>query len=186
MDKNKHIQNELADLQANKLKGLKSQLYFRDIPTDYFSQMQEEVLGSISIDLKNKGFSKITPSDEYFDKMQEEVLQKLGSTKVIALSPIYKILAIAASFLVLFSFGYLLKINNEKINSDFVALESNLTNDDINFILENYSTEEDFQFIESHEEIEHLQIQIQEEELDEKLIEDIMTDEDIDYLDELM
>lgn len=183
-EKNKIIE-ELTELSATHLKNKLLNPVDYEIPGDYFQKMQEHVMSEIHLDLKLISNIKQTPTAEYFEKMQEEVLKKVKPAKIIPLPSFYKALAIAASFLVVFSFGYMALIKKEE-PAEFMALQKNLTDEELNYILENYSTEEDFQYLDAQEEIDPINLQIQEEELDEKVIDEIMSDEDIDYLNELM
>jgi hypothetical protein len=166
------INEELRDLSPN-LAKLKKEARYKDLD-NYFMQMQQDIFAKLKEEQDN--FSREMPQD-YFINLPDTVIStaKEKKLKIVSLKPILKWSA-AASVLLIVGISALFFLNNSEMNKNALTLESE---EDLKFILDQYSTDEDFEFIKENIDNE-FEVQTNEE------MENIFEDEDIEILNEII
>jgi hypothetical protein len=184
--------NELSPLLAHS----KAEYRYNDIPEKYFNHLQEIVLSEIklSTELSTKKHYDDLPK-AYFDRLADTVFHKINREKKSRIISIYrniKWVAIAASLI-----GIILFINQVDFMSNeqkglaksesYQELLNELSEDDIDALLKEFSTEEDFQYIKTNNDIEHINFTpLLSDELEEGYLEEELNEEDIEYLKTIM
>jgi hypothetical protein len=184
--------NELSPLLAHS----KVQYMYNDLPEKYFNHLQEIVLSEIklSTELGTKKHYDDLPK-AYFDSLADTVFHKINKEKKSRVLSIYKNIkwvAIAASFIGVFLFINKVDFmsNDQKglVKSDsYQEILNELSEDDIDVLLKEFSTEEDFQYIKTNNNIEHINFTpLLSDELEEGYLEEELNEEDIEYLKTIM
>jgi hypothetical protein len=189
MKERENILAELNELTLSELaKGFASKHAHIDVPADYFTYLPDQVITEIHV-----AKSKSVPSfddmpKDYFGTMQKEVLSKVNLTslkptkKIVNMTPWYK--AAAAVMIGVFSVSTMYFYNNNTTAPSQIASTINTTEfseEEVTYIIDQYSSDLDLQNLDpSH--VENLSTSDE----DMQLMEDILSDEEINQLNEIM
>ena len=188
----------LSEINLNILVGNKRS--YNDIPKNYFESLTERSMGEISIE-RSEGINKTYDDipNNYFDALSENVMAQVGvkkQAKVVSFYQRYKWLAAAAMFLgIVFTISKLDIIDsdnesalaNSKMEKSYDEMLNEISEEDASLLIEQFSTEEDIQFIKSHDGMSELNLNsdlntsIDGEDLDLEL-----TEEDLEFLKTMM
>ncbi|MBK8701561.1 MAG: hypothetical protein IPN29_19240 [Saprospiraceae bacterium] len=185
-----------SDYVSETLAGLMKKIRNEPLPSGYFQDVETKVMSRIQLE-KFKG----EPSDEvpldYFDNLPDRVMERVGQSsragQVLLMSRL-RWFAIAASFvLVIFAVGKWNPSKNDvpKLARNFEALNdgfaNDLTSEDMEYLIGQFNSEEDLHLLKSMEQLDHNALpEIKASTSEEELFQDILTDEDIEYLNEIM
>ncbi len=189
MEEREHL-NKKLDLLRHKSR-------FDAPPAGYFSQLEDEVMAQIRINESLKRENQPTVPDGYFDSFSASVIEKIevksASGKMMIMRNL-RWLSVAA--VMVFALAVMLKfvlpagvMREEKNNFASMSQKfgTELSHDDVNHLIQSFNSEEDLWMLQELEaantgdlpEIEGLGE-------DEQLLQDIMTDEELEYLNEIM
>jgi hypothetical protein len=197
MNEKTKILEELSDLDVSTLLNYKEnfKLMSSDVPKDYFSQVAENVLAELEVNLETKTMTSIDIPDAYFQTLPDKVISRINheSTKVRKLSQsTYKWMAAASivGLLMISTFIFrsqsqpVMSVSNVKIEQE---ISSSLTDDDVAFIINEYSTQEDLEHIKSINDISVDEFNSESENQDDhQLLKDLMIDDTLDFLNNIM
>lgn len=188
----------LSEINLNRLVGKKRA--YHDIPENYFESLTERAMGEISIERNlflNKTFNDIP--ENYFDALSENVMAQVSvkkQPKVVLFYQRYKWLAAAAMFIgIVFTISKLDIIGHDNgstlaatnVEKSYDEMLNEMTEEDATLLIKQFSTEEDLQFIKSHDGMNELNLNsdlnttIDGEDLDLEL-----TEEDLEFLKTMM
>lgn len=192
------LENQVL-LEISLAKLISNTTTYTDIPDNYFSDLSEKVMSELNLNevTQNQKIYSDIPSS-YFENLSDKVISKVQEkreVKVISFYQKYKWVAAAAVFI-----GVVFTINkvdlfksetntfaNNNSEKSYDEMLNELSEEDANLLIEQFSTEEDIQFIKSHEVMNELNLStdmnstISEDDLELEL-----TEEDLEFLKTMM
>ncbi len=194
MEEKIHILKELEAISPT-LKSSKEQDIIIGPNKDYFDKMQDQVMAQIKLGIYENRVSMDDVPENYFENLPNVVLSKVNNNegKIVKLFPYKKWIGIAASLIfVTVAITFLIQNNNSGKEQLANAIEDrktkeelqNFSNEDLNYIINNYSSEEDFEILKTTDlNKNELHIETMPEANPSELI---ISDEDLEYLNEIM
>jgi hypothetical protein len=192
MKEKNNILEELDEL-SSLLKEIKSKEKNNLPGQAYFNDLQNKVIQEISLEqYKDKRLTNDIP-DGYFTKLPTVVFEKLhqNETKTARLKPSYKWLGMAAAVIFIFVavpfISMIFRSSSQKImasnetNKRVSEWTKTLNEEDMNYIIDNFNSEEDLETIKG---LEIPESDIKTTSTSDQF--DILTDEEVEYLNELM
>lgn len=188
----------LSELNLNTLIGKKSS--YLDIPENYFESLSDRTMSGINIEKWSsidKTYDDIP--ENYFNVLSENVMAQVSvkkQPKVVSFYQRYKWLAAAAMFIgVVFTISKLDIVGSDNgsslaatnLEKSYNEMLNEISEEDASLLIEQFSTEEDIQFIKSHDGMSELNLNsdlntsIDGEDLDLEL-----TEEDLEFLKTMM
>jgi hypothetical protein len=175
----------LKEIKSKEKNNLPGQVYFNDL--------QNKVIQEISLEqYKDKRLTNDVP-DGYFTKLPAVVFEKLNQnkTKTTRLKPLYKWLGMAAAVIfVLVAVPFISMIFRSSSQKIMASNETNkrvsewtktLNEEDMNYIIDNFNSEE---VLETIKDLEIPESDIKTTSTSDQF--DILTNEEVEYLNELM
>jgi hypothetical protein len=193
MEEKKYILSELDKLSPM-LKAMKTKDTNTDPGQSYFDDLQDRVMSHVNLDNASKLEKKGDVPKDYFEILPDVILSKINEAKAKRVSFVLfqKWPAIAASLLiVLMALPFVTRhlgnlpdymANNTKVNVS-ESISNDLTDEDIDYIIHKYGSEEDLDLIKSIE-VDKSALSI--ESLDADEVDVNLTEEDLEYLNSIM
>ncbi len=183
---------------SQELEKLKKVSPHGDPPAGYFDAMQDQVMAQIQLERSLPAQPKAGVPVGYFDSLPDWVLANAkgaqgGGGRVVLMRNIRWMAAAAVLVIVaVVMLKFVLPAGNET-NSEhaYAALSKefnqSLTSEEVNHLLQNYNSEEDLWLLKQLEPVDHNSLpEIEGLDSEEPLLQDILTDEEIEYLNEIM
>ena len=182
---------------SQELEKLKKAQRFSAPNEGYFDALTDQVMARIRIEETFGKEERPTIPDGYFDHLPDAVMARIQerspSGKVVKL---YNIRWMAAAAVLILVAVVMLKVilptNNGAVQKPaFVALSSDfssdLTSEEIDDLIQSFNSEEDFWLLQQMESVHNSELpEMEGLESDENLMHEILTDEEIEYLNEIM
>ena len=183
---------------SQELDRLKKVPHHSALPAGYFDNMQNEVMTQIQMTRSLPAENRTDIPAGYFDGLPDAVLAKVqvaqgGGGRVVIMRNVRWMAAAAVLVIVaVVMLKFVLPAGNET-NSEqaYAALSKefnqSLTSEEVNHLLQNYNSEEDLWLLKQLEPVDHNSLpEIEGLDSEEPLLQDILTDEEIEYLNEIM
>lgn len=165
-------------------------------PEGYFDTLAEEVMAQIRLDKTMSGQKDVIPQ-AYFEKLPDVVLAKVhaaspGGRMVIMRNLRWMAAAAVLIVVAIVMLKYVMPTSqDDAAKAAYVALSNDfsrdLTSDEIDHLIQAYNSEEDLWMLQQLEPVDHSELpEIHGMESEEPLLQDILTDEEIEYLNEIM
>jgi hypothetical protein len=166
-------------------------------PEGYFDTLADEVMAQIRLDQVVTGHKADVIPPDYFEQLPEMVLEKVhaatpGGRMVIMRNLRWMAAAAVLVLVAVVMLKYVMPTNQDnEAKAAYVALSNDfsqdLTSDEIDHLIQSYNSEEDLWLLQQLEPVDHSELpEINGLESDEPLLQDILTDEEIEYLNEIM
>lgn len=183
---------------SQELEKLKKVSPYKAPPAGYFDDLQNQVMAQIQMERSMPGESNEGIPAGYFEGLPDVVLAKArgvngGGGKVVFMRNIRWMAAAAVLVIVaVVMLKYVMPAGNAT-NSEqaFAALShefnQDLTSEEIDHLIQTYNSEEDLWLLKQLEPVDHNSLpEIEGLDSEEPLLQDILTDEEIEYLNEIM
>ena len=180
-----------------KMESLRYKNRFEAPPAGYFSQLEDEVMAQIRVAEAIKKKNHASVPDGYFEGLSTMVMEKIevkpASGKMVIMRNLRWISVAAVMVLAL---AVMLKfvlpagvMGEEKNNYASMSQKfgTELSHDDVNHLIQSFNSEEDLWLLQELEAVNTGELpEIEGLGEDEQLLQDIMTDEELEYLNEIM
>lgn len=181
---------------SQELERLKKVVRHTPPPEGYFDAFTEEVMAQIKLDQIMPDHNEVIPP-AYFEQLPDVVLAKVhraapGGRMVIMRNLRWMAAAAVLILVAVVMLRYVMPTGqDDAARAAYVALSKDfsqdLTSDEIDHLIQAYNSEEDLWMLKQLEPVEHSDLpEINGLESDEPLLQDILTDEEIEYLNEIM
>lgn len=165
-------------------------------PEGYFDALAEEVMAQIRLDQVMPDQKEVIPP-AYFEQLPDVVLAKVhaaapGGRMVIMRNLRWMAAAAVLILVAVVMLRYVMPTGqDDAAKAAYVALSNDfsqdLTSDEIDHLIQTYNSEEDLWLLQQLEPVDHSELpEMNGLESDEPLLQDILTDEEIEYLNEIM
>lgn len=188
---------EDKELLSENLEKLRKVAHYPPPPENYFPNMQEEVMAGIRLERTIGKVRKEEIPDGYFENLSQQVLEKAAdsspSHKIFILHSLRWVASAAALVTVLtVMWKYVLPSEiHSPVKHDYVALSNEFGNDltaeELDQLMLNFNTEEDLWLLKQLEQVHTGELPVIETaDQEEQLLQGILTDEELEYLNEIM
>lgn len=183
---------------SQELEKLKKVSPFGAPPTGYFDALQDQVMAQIQLERSIPVENKSGVPAGYFDRLPDVVLANAqgtqgGGGRVVFMRNIRWMAAAAVLVIVaVVMLKFIMPAGNDTHSEQAFAALSNefnqdLTSEEIDHLIQTYNSEEDLWLLKQLEPVDHNSLpEIEGLDSEEPLLQDILTDEEIEYLNEIM